>query len=65
MKKYYVAKEALLDEDKNLYRCYVGAEGRKKIIFGAGFGKTPDLAIQNATEIADALNANQIPTLRN
>lgn len=65
MKKYYAAKEALLDEDKALYRCYVATEGKRKAIFAAGFGKTPELAVSNANEIADALNANQLPTLRN
>lgn len=55
--KYYAAKEALLDDEKELYRVYIGIEGQKNKLYAAIYGNTPSVAISNANEAVKLLNS--------
>ncbi len=53
--KYFHAKEALLDDEKDLYRVYIGIEGTKKL-YASIYGNTPQTAMINAMEAVAKLN---------
>lgn len=59
--KYTTATHATLDEDKDLFFCYVFLNGERH---SAVFGNTPQTAIQNAKRTVDILNNEIVPTLR-
>ena len=60
--KYFAANEALLDDEKELYRVYIGIVGKKGHLYGAIYGNTPEVAIQNAEKAIALLNA-ETPTV--
>lgn len=55
--KYFAANEALLDDEKELYRVYIGIVGKKGHLYGAIYGNTPEVAKQNAEKAIALLNA--------
>ncbi len=55
--KYYAAAEALLDDERELYRVYIGiGDPKKKKLHSAVYGNTPATAIHNAEEVVAKLN---------
>lgn len=56
---YFAANEALLDDEKELYRVYIGIVGKKGHLYAAVYGNTPEVAKQNADNAVELLNADQ------
>lgn len=55
--KYFAANEALLDDEQDLYRVYIGIVGKKGHLFAAVYGNTQEVAKQNAEKAIQLLNA--------
>lgn len=55
--RFVSGKEAFLDDEKELYYCYIGINDSNKSLQYLAYGNTPSVAVDRAKSIADILNA--------
>lgn len=56
-KKFICGKEAFLDDEKELYYCYIGVSDSNKSLQYLAYGNTPSTAIQRAESLCYILNS--------